>query len=80
MLNLCIFWIGRRLGGLFPCFVLFNVPAQAPESCSSLSCDDGPIEDMRVVFFWEELGMSQYEKMMDATSNSILFVPVCLFN
>jgi hypothetical protein len=53
---------------------LFIVPAQAPESCSSLSCDDGPIADMRECFLGGagELAPSM-KRTMDAASNSILF-------
>jgi hypothetical protein len=43
--------------------LLFIVPAQAPESCSSLSCDDGPIADMRECFLGGAGGIGpQHEK------------------
>jgi hypothetical protein len=61
---------------------LFIVPAQAPESCSSLSCDDGPIADMRECFLGGAGGLApSMKRTMDAAPNSILFVSItCLFN
>jgi hypothetical protein len=54
ILNLCFSGLAMASGRMILFLVfLFNVPSQAPESCSSLSCDDGPTADM-LECFWEE--------------------------
>jgi hypothetical protein len=64
ILNLCFSGLAMASGRMILFLVfLFIVSAQAPESCSSLSCDDGPIADMRECFLGGAGGSGpQHEK------------------